>query len=117
MSNQELAQYGERLAVQFLKDEKLKILDVNYSCKLGEVDIIAKDRGVIVFCEVKTRKNKNTIHPFDAITPRKLNTISKVGQTFLIKNNLIDVDYRIDAIAIYFANGDPRIKWIKNCTS
>ncbi|WP_350344927.1 YraN family protein [Proteinivorax tanatarense] len=116
MNNQQLARYGEKLAVEFLMSNGLKIIEVNYRCKLGEIDIIAREKGVIVFCEVKTRKNKNIVHPFSSITTKKLYTISKVAHFFILTNHLENRDYRIDAIAVYFEKENPRIKWIKNCT-
>ena len=58
MNNKELGKIGENIAISYLEKNKYDILERNFYCKQGEIDIIAKQKGVIIFIEVKTRSNK-----------------------------------------------------------
>ena len=70
--NAELGRRGEQLAVDHLEARGMAVLERNWRCRLGEIDIVARDRGDLVFIEVKTRSNSDCGHPFEAITPIKL---------------------------------------------
>ena len=63
-----LGQQGEQIAVQYLKAHGYKILERNYRCRVGEVDIIAEDQGDLVFVEVKARSSKVFGNPAEAVT-------------------------------------------------
>jgi len=75
-----LGQTGETVAVRYLKKYGYKIIETNYRNSLGEIDIIASDKDVIVFVEVKTRRNNLFVHPKEAVTQKKQLTISRVAQ-------------------------------------
>ena len=62
---------GEFAAIAFLKENGYRILEKNFRSKLGEIDVIAEQAGVIVFIEVKARSDHEFGHPFDALTPTK----------------------------------------------
>lgn len=91
---------GEILAVNFLKKSKYKILQTNYTNKLGEIDIIAKDKKVLVFVEVKRRTTLAYGRPAEAVDLRKQNKVRKIAELFLIENDLQSVDCRFDVIEI-----------------
>ena len=76
----ELGARGEELAVRYLKNRGYRILERNYRIKLGEIDIIARDRNTLVFVEVKARSSNRFGHPKSAITPQKQRKISMVSQ-------------------------------------
>jgi putative endonuclease len=106
---------GENLAVNMLTDLNYEIIDRNYRYGKGEIDIIAKDGDVLVFIEVKTRKNLEFGPPELAITKNKQIQIKKIAQAYLYSNNIFDVDCRIDVIAIFLdRNLPPKINHIKN---
>jgi putative endonuclease len=91
---------GEELAAAFLLRNGLQIIERNFRCKGGEVDIVAKDGNTFVFVEVKTRKTLAYGVPQQAVTPFKQRQISKAALTWLARKQLSDVPARFDVIAI-----------------
>ena len=112
--NQQFGQKSEALAVKHLKKNKYKILTQNYRTKLGEIDIIAKDKDTLAFVEVKARKSKEYGHPKEAVTPRKQKKISMVALHYLKATNQSHAKARFDVVAISFADSKPEIEIIKN---
>lgn len=96
----ELGVNGEILAKQFLKDNGYKILATNYTTKIGEIDIIAKLKNIIVFVEVKTRTSTKFGNPRESVTAHKQNKIRQVANLFLMKNKLLESICRFDVIDI-----------------
>ena len=108
---------GEKIAARFLRGKKFKIRQMNYTCKLGEIDIIAEQNGIIVFVEVKTRRSTKFGPPESAINYAKRNRISRVALHYIKEKNLIGHLCRFDAVAITFPperKGRPAIKHIVN---
>jgi putative endonuclease len=95
---------GEELAAAFLLRSGMKIIERNFRCKGGEVDIIARDGKTIVFIEVKSRRNLSYGVPQLAVTEFKQRQISKAALTWLTKNRLHDSPARFDVIAILLEN-------------
>lgn len=93
---------GEELAANFLAARGYRILERNFRCRGGEVDIIARDPGdkSLVFVEVKARRGLTYGVPQLAVTPFKQRQISKAALTWLSKNRLHDTNARFDVIAI-----------------
>lgn len=91
---------GEILAVNFLKSKKYKILETNFSNHIGEIDIIAEKKGVIVFVEVKRRETLQYGRPIEAVDERKQNKIRKVAEIYLMLKNKTLSDVRFDVIEI-----------------
>ena len=104
---------SEIIAANFLKKKGYKILAMNYKNKIGEIDIIAKDKNIIVFVEVKARSSKAFGHPFEAINEQKQWKVRKVAELFLSLNNLMDCNSRFDAISI-LGQEDYEIEHIEN---
>lgn len=75
----DLGRRGEQLAVEHLTAIGWSILDRNWRCSLGELDIVADDGGTIVVVEVKTRSSIAYGHPLDAVTPRKLARVRRLA--------------------------------------
>ena len=73
---------GESAEIAFLKENGYRILEKNFRSKLGEIDLIAEQAGVIVFIEVKARSDHEFGHPFDALTPTKQKKIRQTTQKF-----------------------------------
>ena len=108
---------GEELAEKFLVARKYRILERNFRCKGGEVDIIARDPQdkSLVFVEVKTRRGLSYGVPQLAVTPFKQRQISKTALTWLSKNKLHDSNARFDVIAILLSdNGQHTVEHIVN---
>ena len=95
--------YGKRseiIAANYLKKKGYKILETNYKNKVGEIDIIAKDKDYIVFIEVKARMSQAFGHPFEAIDERKQQKIHAVASLYMVKNHKYGSLCRFDAISI-----------------
>jgi len=93
---------GEEIAANYLTAHGYRILERNFRCKGGEVDIIARDPvdKSLLFIEVKARRNLSYGVPQLAVTPFKQRQISKAALTWLSKNRLLDANARFDVIAI-----------------
>ena len=102
---------GEELATNFLKKQKYKILGRNYRNSIGEIDIIAKDKKVVVFVEVKARSSDEFGLPCEAVDYRKQQKIHSVASIFLKEKKLEDCEIRFDVIEVL----DGEINHIKDC--
>ena len=89
-------------------------MEQNYRSKLGEIDIIAKEKGTLVFVEVKARKTHVFGNPKWAVTPKKQRKISMVALYYLKATKQIHVKARFDVIALSLAKDNPQIEIIKN---
>lgn len=109
-SNKVVGDYGEKIAVKFLRKNGYKILKTNYKTEYGEIDIIAKDKDYLVFIEVKYRSNLKYGYPSEAVDERKQNQLRKLAYGFLTSKHLLWSLTRIDVVEIL---GD-EIKLYKN---
>jgi len=109
-----IGESGESLAVKFLKKNGYKIIQQNYRCKLGEIDIIARDGRVLAFIEVKARRTDHFGGPKWAVTPRKQRKISMVALEYLKETEQMGSKARFDVVAIRLLPGDPDVEIIKN---
>ena len=91
---------GESAALTFLKKKGYRILEKNFRSKVGEIDIIAEQGGVIVFIEVKARAGHEFGHPFMAITPAKQRKIIQTAKSFLARKRISDRPMRFDVVAL-----------------
>lgn len=110
----DLGKSGEETAVNFLKDNGYKILSRNYKSKLGEIDIIAKDKDTLAFIEVKTRHSDKFGLPCEAVSNLKQKQISKAALTFLKENELLDKKARFDVVSIIYLEEGLKLDLIKN---
>jgi putative endonuclease len=92
---------GESLAIEYLTDKGYVILETNYRNRIGEVDIIAYDKDVLVFVEVKTRLGTNYGYAFESVDSRKQKKIANASLMYLQKNRMSDVQVRYDVIEVY----------------
>ncbi len=107
-----LGRAGELLAIQFLKNNGYKILEVNWRDKHKEIDIIALDKDQVVFVEVKTRKNTYFGSPVEAVNMQKQKHIIDAAEEY-IDNNSIELEARFDIISIIMDKDKPAINHIK----
>lgn len=120
MSTKETGDYGEALARRYLRRKFFRILHKNYIARHGEIDIIAKNRKYIVFCEVKTRSDTANLkyfgRPSNAVNAEKRRHIISAVKEYLHKNNTSLIP-RIDIIEVYINPENERkyrIEHIKN---
>ncbi|MBU1871350.1 MAG: YraN family protein, partial [Candidatus Omnitrophica bacterium] len=90
------------------------IINTNYRTRLGQIDIIAKNKRTICFIEVKTRKNQWFGSPAEAIDAAKQRKISQVALTFLKQEGLLNYPARFDVVAISCPDVQPKIELIRN---
>jgi putative endonuclease len=108
-----LGQYGEQAATEFLTSIGHEILDRNWSCPSGELDIVSSDGKILVFTEVKTRNGRGFGHPFEAITETKIGRMRRTAAAWLSAKQLGSVAVRFDAISVLVQNGRVAIEHIK----
>lgn len=95
-----LGDWGERVAADHLKNDGYQILDTNWRCSIGELDIIAKDGETVVACEVKTRTSAKFGTPLEAINSEKIRRLRQLIYAYLLANSLRAVLVRVDVIGI-----------------
>ncbi|MGN1468109.1 MAG: YraN family protein [Ruminococcus sp.] len=106
--------YGEELIVKFLKKKKYEISERNFSCKCGEIDIIAKNSKYIIFVEVKTRGENCLDSPALAVNAAKQNKILKTAAFYLMKHP-VNLQPRFDVAEIYlYGAKQHKINYIEN---
>lgn len=115
-SKQNLGGIGEKLAVNLLQKKGYRILEKNFRCKLGEIDIIALVKDTLVFVEVKTRWSQNYGSPEEAVTPRKIRSIIKTGQYYKLLHPELPEALRIDVVAVDLTESTGKVRLIKNIT-
>ncbi len=112
--NKKTGKIGEDIAIDFLKKKGYKIIERNYKCVFGEVDIVARDRGDIVFIEVKSRRSEYFGDPTDAVDFNKQKKISKIALNYLNEKRLDNHDARFDVIAIKLSPNGNTVELIEN---
>jgi len=112
--NLDFGKEAEDAAVKFLKARGYKLIRRNYKSKFGEIDIVADDKGVICFVEVKARHSALFGSPGEAISRHKQRQISKAALCYLKENNLLEHSARFDVVTLLYAQDPPEIDLIKN---
>lgn len=102
---------GESLALEYLKKNKYKILEINFTCKIGEIDIIAMKKKQYIFVEVKNRSSDRFGMPREAVNYYKQQKIRQVAQLYLKMKHKEDADCQFDVVEIL----DGEINHIENC--
>ena len=93
--------WGEDRAAEFLRDKGYRITDANWQCRFGEIDLIAEECGVLVFLEVKYRKNNRYGSPAEAVTSAKQRTICRVADFYRMSRRIPESQScRFDVVAI-----------------
>ena len=105
---------GELLAMSHLKQSGFEIVEMNYRFGHGEIDIIARDGKVLVFCEVKTRYSDEFGDPEYAITPKKQQQIRRIAQGYFFEHEIKEQACRFDVVAIRVRGNIHQINHIRN---
>ena len=90
----------ERQAGEYLKRLGYELVEYNYRCKKGEIDIVARDGEYLVFCEVKYRSSSRRGHPLEAVNRKKQRILSQCVSYYLMQKGLTDVSCRFDVVGI-----------------
>jgi putative endonuclease len=105
---------GEALAVDYLRRQGYEIVGTNFRFDRAEVDVIARDKDVLVFVEVKTRRGGAFGEPEEAVTFRKRDQIRKAAEGYLFEQRLAGVECRFDVIAIKGSGKDGTVSHFKD---
>jgi putative endonuclease len=105
---------GEKIAADFLKKNGYRIVETNYRCPIGEIDIIARDKSELVFVEVKARKSSALGYPEQAVGVKKQRKMSKLALWYLQEKKSTDARARFDVVAILLLPSGNDIRLIRN---
>lgn len=95
--------FGEEKAAKYLKRQKYKIIKRNFKNQLGEIDIIARQKDVVVFVEVKTRTDESFGFAAEAVDSKKQQKIRNVAALYTQKHNISN--FRFDVVEVYLKDG------------
>ena len=111
--NQSVGKYGEDRASEFLERLGYQLIDRNWRCDVGEIDIVARDSDCLVFAEVKTRTRVGFGHPFEAITSAKMKKMRQLVGEWCRVHQISSVQVRLDAISVLISQGRIHIEHLK----
>lgn len=100
MNTRVIGSLQEDFAISYLEENGFEILERNFKCKIGEIDVIAKKDNIIRFIEIKYRKGNVVGGAFYAINQKKLIKISKIAEFYIMIHNFTDAMFSIDALII-----------------
>jgi putative endonuclease len=107
----DLGQRGEALAARELQSRGYVILERGWRCRLGEIDIVARDKEVLVVVEVKARSRSDYGPPIDAVDGRKRRKLEQLARAYLKTRKRSDVSLRFDVVGVTFSQGEkPRVE-------
>lgn len=99
-ARQGLGHKGEQIAARELQARGLSIVQSNYRCAAGEMDVIARSADELIFVEVKTRRGNKFGAPEESVHPRKQQKLIEIAEMYLQEHALDDVNWRIDVVAV-----------------
>jgi putative endonuclease len=103
----ELGAYGEQLAARYLQDRGWQVLDRNWRCGQGELDLVARDGDCLVFCEVKTRRTGRFGAPVEAVSWSKAARLRRLAAAWLQEHEVRSGRVRIDVIGVLRPESGP----------
>jgi len=117
MNNRQIGTLGEEIAVSDLQLKGMKILERNFRCRFGEIDIIAQMHDVVIFVEVKTRRSRKCGLPEESVDYRKQRRLRLLAGYYLAKHNSLPNVYRFDVYAINLdrENRLVSVRVLENC--
>ena len=116
MENKKKGEFGELIAEKYLRGKGFSILQKNWTCRWGEIDIIAEHKEAIVFVEVKYRTNTNFGAPNNSITSKKLKSLKNSIWRYLLLHNQFNEECRLDVICITSQGRKAKLKHYKSVT-
>jgi putative endonuclease len=106
--------YGEHVAAQYLERQGMVIVERNWRCEIGEIDIIAREAGTLVICEVKTRSSAGHGSPLEAISDRKVRRLRRLALRWLEAKCVHAPFLRFDAVGVTQSRtGHPEIRHVR----
>jgi len=106
---------GEDLAVTYLKKKGYKVIERNYRCQWGEIDLIAREGDTLVFVEIKSRTSSGFGLPQDAVDRFKQEKLVQVARAYMAEHRLTeDISMRFDVVAVQLTPSGPEMELIKD---
>lgn len=106
-----IGRYGERVAAAHLRELGMVVLATNWTCKYGEIDIVARDGATLVVCEVKTRTGTSHGTGLEAITGQKATRLRRLAAYWLEVHRIQPEAVRIEVVSVFVPpRGGPRIE-------
>lgn len=112
MKRRDIGMYGERIACEFLGKNGYDIVETNYRCASGEIDIVARQEDTLIFVEVRTKKSWQYGSPEESITEIKKDRLRAVAESYGQEHDNIPESWRIDFMGIEL-DGNNRVKRIQ----
>lgn len=100
MATSERGRWGEELAAKYLRKKRYRLVEMNYRCRMGEIDLIVENRKFLVFVEVKLRKNANFAQALEFVDARKQERLKTTAMLYLAQHET-EKQCRFDVIEIY----------------
>jgi putative endonuclease len=113
-STRKAGETGEDIALFHLQRRGYTIVNRNYTCVIGEIDIVAMNEGEIVFVEVKSRRSRAFGTPAEAVTAAKQKKISKTALYYLKERNMLDRPARFDVVTVTMEKDKPTVEIFQN---
>lgn len=113
-NSKEIGNFGESITEEYLIKSGYRILERNFYCRIGEIDIIAENNNFICFIEVKTRHKSLFGNPCEAVNKKKQIRIIKTAEFYILKNTLFSSYFRFDVIEVFLDKESYNINHIKN---
>lgn len=108
--NREIGRFGEDVAARYLQDQGMVVLDRNWSCRFGEIDLVVRDGATLVVCEVKTRTTDRYGGPFEAVTDLKALRLRRLAGAWLSEHSVTPDAVRIDVVSVVLPQrGAPQV--------
>ncbi len=109
-----LGAYGERVAATHLAEAGLELLDRNWRCSEGELDLVLREGDTLVVCEVKTRTGEGGAAPHEAVTPAKLERLQRLAERWQVERGVRAPEVRIDLVAVHHPRrGAARVQHVR----
>jgi putative endonuclease len=109
----ELGRRGEALAAELLQAQGLTIVERNFRCRAGEIDLVALDGETLVFVEVRSRRGDRLGTPFESVDLRKQARVTRVARQFLASRGLDDRAVRFDVVGVRFDAEPPALDHLR----
>ena len=109
----ERGRLGEDLATAHLIRAGLIVLDRNWRCDVGEIDIVAREGDSLVVCEVKTRSSRRFGDPLEAVTPTKVARLRRLAARWVTEHDVRPREIRIDVVGVVLTSGEPEIEHVR----
>lgn len=104
-----LGAYGERLAARYLVEQGMTLLDRNWRCECGEIDLVLREGQVLVICEVKTRSSLACGSPQQAVTQEKVSRLGRLAARWAEEHGVDPPDVRLDVVSVLRPRRGPSV--------